>query len=400
MTTQHTTELVTETPLRPAPTGIDTPAKDANGSTAKPRPPRLALVDGLRLAAALFVAAFHFLGTTNPAIWGESPKVFSYLVHRASLYGWLGVEMFFLISGFVICMSAWGRTPGQFAVSRISRLFPAYWFVILLIVARIAIIPMQTGDIYSVIHPRVVLSNLTMFPGPLKVGLLDGVAWTLDVEARFYLLMVIVLKFGATYQRMMGFCTVWLVAAFVTHSTQFKLLDQFVLSTYAGYFIVGITVYLMCRFGQNLMLWFLLGMAWAYQLSVLQLRVNYHPATSNTDKTVSWTLCALLVTAFLAVLMLASLGPLRKIKWRWLVTAGALTYPFYLVHMSLGIPLAKGLTRHVPELGPWGNIVVTTSAMLLLAYGIYRWVEKPMSKWLRRMLTKGLKPKENPEFAL
>ncbi|MGV9630616.1 acyltransferase family protein [Streptomyces sp. NPDC003487] len=129
------------------------------------QPPRLALVDGLRLAAALFVAAFHFLGTTNPAILGESPKEFSYLVHRAALYGWLGVEMFFLISGYVICMSAWGRSPGQFAVSRISRLFPAYWFVILLIVARIAIIPMQTGDIYSVIHPRVVLRISPCSPG-------------------------------------------------------------------------------------------------------------------------------------------------------------------------------------------------------------------------------------------
>ncbi|MFG3348263.1 acyltransferase family protein [Streptomyces sp. NPDC048018] len=353
----------------------------------------------MRLAACLFVAAFHFLGTTNPAIWGESPKVFAPLVHRASMYGWLGVEMFFLISGFVICMSAWGRTPGQFAVSRISRLFPAYWFVIALIVARVAISAMQTGDVWSAIHPRVIVSNLTMFPGPLKVDLLDGVAWTLDVEARFYLLMAVVLKFGTTYQRMMGFCTLWLVAAFVTRSTENKLLDQFVLSPYAGYFIAGITVYLMCRFGQNLMLWFLLAMAWGYQLSVLQIRVNWHLATSNTDRTVSWTLCAVLVTAFLAVLMLASLGPLRRIRWSWLVTAGALTYPFYLVHLSLGIPLAKGLTRHVPALGFWGTVAVTTATMLLLSYAVYRWAEKPLSRWLRRNLLKGLDPKERPEFA-
>ncbi|MFF9172192.1 MULTISPECIES: acyltransferase family protein [unclassified Streptomyces] len=399
MATHQTTERIPDAHSVPPSAGSNahTPAVPIAKAA---QPPRLALVDGLRLAAALFVAAFHFLGTTNPAILGESPKEFSYLVHRAALYGWLGVEMFFLISGYVICMSAWGRSPGQFAVSRISRLFPAYWFVILLIVARIAIIPMQTGDIYSVIHPRVVLSNLTMFPGPLKVGLLDGVAWTLDVEARFYLLMAVVLKFGATYHRMMTFCTVWLVAAFITHSTQNKLLDQFTLSAYAGYFIAGIAVYLMCRFGHNMMLWFLLGMAWAYQLSVLQLRVNFHPATSHTHKTVSWTLCALLVTGFLTVLMMASLGPLRRIRWRWLVTAGALTYPFYLVHMSIGVPLAKGLTRRVPELGPWGTLIVTMTAMLLLSYGIYRWVEKPMSKWFRRNLMKGLKPKEKPKFAL
>lgn len=32
-----------------------------------------------------------------------------------------------MVSGFVICMSAWGRSVGDFAVSRVSRLFPAYW---------------------------------------------------------------------------------------------------------------------------------------------------------------------------------------------------------------------------------------------------------------------------------
>ncbi|WP_075732555.1 acyltransferase family protein [Streptomyces acidiscabies] len=354
------------------------------------RPPRLALVDGLRLAAALAVACFHYFGQNFPSIWGEAPRDFAYTVHRASMYGWLGVEMFFLISGFVICMSAWGRTPGEFAVSRLSRLFPAYWAVIVLLVTRLAVFPQKSDNLPEDLHPRTVLSNLTMFPGPLDVDLLAGVAWTLDLEARFYLLMAIVLKFGATYERLLGFCTVWLVAAYVTHSTQNKLLDQFVLSSYAGLFVAGIALYLMFRFGQNLMLWTLLGMAWAYQLSVLQIRVNWHMAAPGSTHTVSWSLCALLLTAFLGVLMLATIGPLRDVSWRWLVTAGALTYPFYLVHMSLGYPLAKGLTRHVPAIGHWGNMAVVTTAMLLLSYGIHRWVERPVGLWMRGGLSRGL----------
>lgn len=42
------------------------------------------------------------------------------------------MEIVFLISCFVICMRAWGRTVGEFAVSRLSRLFPAYWVGIVL----------------------------------------------------------------------------------------------------------------------------------------------------------------------------------------------------------------------------------------------------------------------------
>jgi len=354
------------------------------------RQPRLALVDGLRLGAALSVACFHYFGQNFPSIWGEAPKDFAYTVHRASMYGWLGVEMFFLISGFVICMSAWGRTPGEFAVSRLSRLFPAYWAVIVLLVTRLAVFPQKSDSLPEDLHPRNVLANLTMFPGPLHADLLTGVAWTLDLEARFYLLMAIVLKFGATYERLLGFCTVWLVAAYVTHSTQTKLLDQFVLSGYAGLFVAGIALYLMFRFGQNLMLWTLLGMAWAYQLSVLQIRVAWHMAAPGSTQTVSWSVCALLLTAFLGVLMLATIGPLRDLSWRWLVTAGALTYPFYLIHTSLGFPLAKGLTRHVPALGPWGNLAVVTTVMLLLSYAIWRWVERPAGRWMRRGLARGL----------
>jgi peptidoglycan/LPS O-acetylase OafA/YrhL len=131
-------------------------------------------------------------------------------------------------------------------------------------------------------------------------------------------------------------------------------------------------------------------MAWAYQLSVLQIRVSWHLADAGTTDTVSWSVCALLLTAFLAMLALATLGPLRNLRWRWLVTAGALTYPFYLVHMTMGFPLAKGLTRHAPALGHWGNLAVTTTAMLLLSYAIHRWVEKPFGRLMRKGLLRGL----------
>ncbi|MBF9068329.1 acyltransferase family protein [Streptacidiphilus fuscans] len=345
----------------------------------------------MRLIAALAVAGYHYLGIKTPAQWGVSPLDFAYPLHHALMYGWLGVEAFFVISGFVICMSSWGRTPGQFAVSRISRLYPAYWCAIVLIVARIALIPMQTHNIASVIHPRIVLANLTMFPGSLHINLLDGVAWTLNVEAHFYLLMAAVLAFGTTYQRMMGFCAVWLVAGYVVQETHSTFLDDFVLSDYTGLFVAGMAVYLMYRFGQNLMLWTLLGSAWAYELVMLQDRLNGHPADWGTNVLCSWTVAAALLTGFLVLLMLATIGPLARVQWRWLVTAGALTYPFYLVHQAIGVPMGEELTLHVGWLGVWGRILVTVGSMLLLSYLIHRLVEKPLGRYLRQRLARALK---------
>jgi peptidoglycan/LPS O-acetylase OafA/YrhL len=353
------------------------------------------VVDGMRLVAALSVAGYHYLGIKTPAQWGVSPMVFAYPLHHALMYGWLGVEAFFVISGFVICMSSWGRTPGQFVVSRISRLYPAYWCAIALIVARIALIPMQTHSIASLIKPRIVLANLTMMPASLHVGLLDGVAWTLSVEAHFYLLMAVALTFGTTYHRMMGFCTIWLVAGYVTQETHNAFLDNFVLSEYTGLFVTGMAVYLMYRFGQNLMLWMLLGSAWAYELIMLQDRINGHPADWGTKVLTSWTVCTLLLTGFLLMLMLATIGPLARIQWRWLVVAGAMTYPFYLVHQSIGVPMGEELTMHVPWLGVWGRIAVTVGSMLLLSWLIHRIVERPLGRLLRQRLTRGLRaPRE------
>ncbi|MFJ9693154.1 acyltransferase family protein [Kitasatospora sp. NPDC101183] len=351
---------------------------------------RLAVVDGMRLIAALAVAGFHYLSAISPALWGPSPKEFAYTLHHASMYGWLGVEAFFLISGFVICMSCWGRTPGQFAASRISRLYPAYWCAVALIVARIALIPLQTEDVSSLIHPRVVLANLTMFPAALHAGLLDGVAWTLAVEAHFYVLMALLLVFGTTYHRVMGFCVVWLTAGIITSETNNKFLDDLVLSQYAGLFVAGIAVYLMYRFGQNLMLWTLLGFAWCYELSVLPARLAGHSREWGSAVLCSWTVASALLTAFLALLLLATIGPLARVRWRWLMTAGALTYPFYLIHQSLGLPMAAELATHTPWLGPWARLALTTGSMLLLAWLIHRLVEKPLGRTLRHHLDRAL----------
>ncbi|MFB7909901.1 hypothetical protein ACFC1T_26035 [Kitasatospora sp. NPDC056076] len=91
-----------------------------------------------------------------------------------------------------------------------------------------------------------------------------------------------------------------------------------------------------------------------------------------------------------ALLLLATIGPLARIRWRWLMTAGALTYPFYLIHQSLGLPMAAELTAHAHWLGPWGRLALTTVSMLLLAAIIHRVVEKPIGRALRRRLDQAL----------
>ncbi|KAB7845582.1 acyltransferase family protein [Streptomyces mobaraensis] len=349
---------------------------------------RLAAVDGLRLLAAAAVAAYHYLGTPTPRFWGEAhdlPRE-APLLHAISGYGWLGVEAFFLISGFVVCMSCWGRTPAQFAVSRIARLFPLYWAVVLIIVAAGTVTVLAGQRSGAPTDLRTTLGNLTMIPSPLGLDLTAGVAWTLWVEARFYLLMGALLLIGLTYRRAIAFGFLWLVLASFGRELHSTVLDELLLGRYAGLFVAGIALYLMHRFGPNLLLWLMAGFAWCYTLTVLDDRVSTHPGTS-------WTVSAAALTGFLALLALAGPGPLRHLRWRPLIYAGALTYPFYLVHQSLGIPLTRGILSTVPGLGLLPSIGLGLVLSLLLAAALNRLVDRPLGRLLRRHLTTALNPR-------
>ncbi|WP_256255693.1 acyltransferase [Streptomyces sp. MUSC 14] len=349
---------------------------------------RLAAIDGLRLAAAVMVAAYHFLGTPTPHFWGRTElRDLAPFLHEISRYGWLGVEFFFAISGFVICMSGWGRTPAQFTVSRVARLFPAYWCALLLVVLLVLAARVGHWPAATRIDARTVLGNLTMVPGPLGLDPVDGVSWTLWVEARFYLLMALLLVFGLTYRRVVAFCGAWLLAGVVSLELHSPLVDEFVLPRYTGLFVAGIVLHLMHRFGQNLLLWLLLGFAWSYELTVLALRVADHAATPPGEHRPSWTVCAIVLTTCLGLLALAGVGPLTGLRRRWLVTAGSLTYPFYLVHQSIGIPLAKGLIRACPALGVLPSTAVSVLCMLGLSLLIHKTAERRLGRLLRHRLT-------------
>lgn len=347
------------------------PAADA-APAPRPRSGRLLALDGLRLFAALFVLLYHF---TGGSVWRLPPDDLGWLGEIAR-YGWLGVQLFFLISGFVICMSSWGRSVGEFAISRVVRLYPAYWLAVLVTGAVVYLVPDHPGRI----PVKEVLANLTMVQERLGVRDLDAAYWTLAVELQFYLLFAVVVWRGVTYRRVVLFSLLWLVATVSLEAAHVPALPVLLAIDWAPFFIAGMTIYLMHRFGPTLLLWVITAACWL--LAVLQM-AKVHVDSAHG----SFAVRAAIVTVFFAILIAVALGALNWVRWRGMVTAGALTYPLYLLHETLGRTVIRSLRGLAPS---WVLLLGLVAGMLALAYAVQRWWERPVARWMRAGLLASL----------
>ena len=77
----------------------------------------------------------------------------------------------------------------------------------------------------------------------------------------------------------------------------------------------------------------------------------------------------------------------NRANWRWLTVAGALTYPFYLVHEHLGWVAIKVYHRDL-GIPSYGTFLLTVATMLLLAWLLNRYVEERLAPKLRGALSK------------
>jgi peptidoglycan/LPS O-acetylase OafA/YrhL len=295
------------------------------------------------------------------------------------------VEVFFVISGFVICMSGWGRGLKDFTVSRVTRLYPAYWAALIIVTAAyVAVARSRVSD-------TDLLTNFTMLQMPAGAHRVLGVCWTLWAEMRFYLLFALAVVLpGATRRRVLVFCALWTVGALYADSSGDAFLNQALMPQYAPYFVAGMGMYLIHRFGHDAMAWgvvavgYLLGQRYAVRANVAPAHLDVFHHRSQ------FGVIAVVTLGFAAVAAVTMVPWIARLDWRWLTTAGALTYPFYLVHDHLGLVAVDKLSHHT-DLAPVAVLCVAAGSMLVLAWLMYLLIERPLAPRLKRLLTRPLR---------
>jgi peptidoglycan/LPS O-acetylase OafA/YrhL len=342
-----------------------------------PRRPRLRELDLLRFLAAIAVVLYHFTGFGGAGPWPEHAREVFPGLGAVTRYGYLGVDLFFVISGFVILMSAWGRSPGEFGISRLVRLMPAYWASVLLGAVVYAVFREGHGA------PGLVVPNLTMLQGGLGIENVDAVYWTLWVEMHFYVLAAVLAGIGITYRSCLVFMAAWMFGGVFADEAGSKFLQIMLVPTWSPYFIAGMALYMIHRFGPTLLLWgyvavsYLLALHWGGWRADSAFKGSAHLPVAAA------------VTGIFLVMILVATGRLSWVRWRGLTVLGALTYPLYLVHSQLALPLLDAL---YPGLNRWAALAAVIAASLALAYAVHRLVEKPGAKWMRARLLASLEP--------
>lgn len=342
---------------------------------------RLAALDGLRFVAAMAVVLFHFTSRrTSP--WDGRMHELLGGVGAWTAYGSLGPELFFVISGFVVLMTAWGRPTAQFVASRVGRIYPAYWVAVV-----------ATGLLLLLLWPQgkrvtaeQVVVNLTMLQSGLGVKHVDGVYWTLWTELRFYLLVAVLALVGITTRRVLAFCFLWPLAGIAVQEAGWGTAAHWLVADKAPLFAAGMALYVLHRGGHRLVPWLAVlgGTALSVHLVAADRAARLEHETGYAFSGVG---VGVALVACVGLVALLALTPLAGVRLAWLTWLGALTYPLYLIHQYWGLYLLDLL---VGRIGPWASVAVATAAALVAAWALHRFVEVPWGPRLRAATATGL----------
>jgi peptidoglycan/LPS O-acetylase OafA/YrhL len=344
---------------------------------------RLSEIDGLRGIAALSVMCGH---------WGEAikkqgaPLEWSHALQSIFLdyfsFGRLGIVAFFCVSGFVVPFSFRGPHPMiAFPLSRMFRLYPAYWASIAL---AIVIFPFIGVTHLTMLQ---ILANLTMVSFALHQPSVLGVYWTLFIELVFYAICYAMFGLKHLYSPRANFGMMCLFLSIALSGGVYRWINPI------SDFPIGIPTYLAAmHFGTLARLRTLeqnRTAATLYPIALLLLVVGVTAANTLAyfyakNELVGW------VAADIAYLVGLSLF-LLCIHFKWFVGRvraylGRVSYSMYLFHMIM-IDVFVFSWKFMPN---WYLAVIIYTPLyfattILIANFVYLYVERPAISWGRRL---------------
>ncbi len=350
---------------------------------------RIYQIDLFRFIAALWVVLFHYTfrghSADNLSLL-KLPELGAYFK-----YGYLGVDLFFIISGFVIILSIKNNDLIAFVKSRIVRLYPAYWFCLAL---TFLVVVIWGGTKFNASFSQL-LVNTTMMNGVVGVENVDGVYWSLLVELKFYFMIAVYLvlvkirNFSLNhvilYWLILSCVFVGIDMAGLEYAFVSRVLNFFFILKYSSYFIAGMLFFKIYKEGQNI--WYFVGLVASLAISLYHGwdRIDY--MVEKYDTSFSHLIIGLFILSFYVVMYLASTQKLSAINSPKLLKLGVLTYPLYLIHQNIGYITFNAF---VGSMNKYVLLTIVLVLVIFVSYLINTFVEVPFSRKLKEIIEKGI----------
>ncbi|RZK57788.1 MAG: acyltransferase, partial [Pedobacter sp.] len=273
------------------------------------------ILDMIRFVAAFAVILFHL-----NLFWVKNHNWYTDLV----IYGWLGVPMFFVLSGYCIMISAKNvSTPADFLIRRFFRIFPTYWVSLIVILCSAIFQKLYTGtnSVANLPHSiNDIISTIFLVTYPLtKTQISNFVYWTLTCEIIFYLITSLSLYTKNEQLRIIIFSLVSVVSLFIP----FQRTGYLFFFSYWSSFCLGTCLFLLSQKNSktNAYLIILLTIINIYDLCIKHLSINE---------------VEFIITVFLT-LGIIILSNFVVVKENFISKLGKYSYAQYLIHVPIGV---------------------------------------------------------------
>jgi peptidoglycan/LPS O-acetylase OafA/YrhL len=354
---------------------------------------RIPELDGLRGLAILLVVICHYVGDADHAALGFWQDHFL----SALSVGWSGVDLFFVLSGFLIggILLDSRNSPRYFRtfyLRRIHRILPIYyaWIAVYVLIAAaiISLAPGRSGvtgrDLRAVPVYLFFLQNIIYSPTPFQWRWFT-VTWSLAVEEQFYLLAPPLIRL-LTVRRLVCVLAGLVCAAPVLRYLAFRYLahlyylPQFAMPCRADAFALGILAAAGWRW--KVFRDYLdehpavLQRCVAYLLLVLAVLMWWFTRPPGlVTFTIGYSALAAFYTCLLLLVTTQTHGVVaRMARARWLRYLGAISYCVYLIHLTIDIWAHDILSHSEPRVSDFRGVGVT-----LLA-GALTWMVASLSR--------------------
>ena len=357
-----------------------------------PRPGTFRMLDAYRGVASLAVVAFHWseMAISHQAAWAGNP------LYALSAYGFLGVQIFFVISGYCIANAAVanlrrGDSLKNYVMARLRRIYPTYWAALILAAAffQISYEMAQRGMIPHNLFtqtslwarsPLYHLSNVTLTMVPLNQPPLLAVAWTLCYELAFYGIVGVALFFcagraGRLLTLLHGFTLLTLGALLLVPNHNIFPLELW------PHFGMGIFVYDLIAVRDNAARTKAVGIGFASALALYaafvglyDVHIGFFGQTSRVTFAAAGAFALFLLATYRFDAKWAAQTALK-----WLGAVGVFSYSLYLTH-TIALRVFNQLWRqlHLSDGLHLVGFALAVATSVLFAYGFYLLFERPL----------------------